>query len=125
MGDGRVRDLPGGVEQYLELRHAQDEAAARSQAAGRADGGPEPTAAVPVGPPPPSAADLREARKEMARIEKQLTRLSEREERLHAAMVDAATDHARVLELNGQLRDIVDEREELELAWLAAAEVAG
>jgi hypothetical protein len=61
----------------------------------------------------------------MARIEKQLTRLSEREERLHAAMVDAATDHARVLELNGQLRDIVDEREELELAWLAAAEVAG
>ena len=22
MGDGRVRDLPGGVEQYLELRHA-------------------------------------------------------------------------------------------------------
>jgi hypothetical protein len=40
-------------------------------------------------------------------------------------MVDAATDHARVLELNGQLRDIVDEREELELAWLAAAEVAG
>ncbi len=40
-------------------------------------------------------------------------------------MVEAATDHARVLELNTQLREVVDEREELELAWLAAAEVVG
>jgi hypothetical protein len=125
MGDGRVRDLPGGVEQYLELRHAQEEAAATNRAGVGADEAPAPTGSASAGAPQPSAADLREARKEMARIEKQLTRLSEREERLHAAMVDAATDHARVLELNGQLRDIVDEREELELAWLAAAEVAG
>ena len=125
MGDGRVRDLPGGVEQYLELRHAQEDAAARSQAAARTEETPAPAGPVGAAGPGTSAAELREARKEMARIEKQLTRLSEREERLHAAMVDAATDHARVLELNGQLRDIVDEREELELAWLAAAEVAG
>ena len=61
----------------------------------------------------------------MARIEKQLARLAEREERLHSAMAEAATDHAKVLELNGQLRGIVDERESLELEWLAAAEVAG
>jgi ABC transport system ATP-binding/permease protein len=125
MGDGRVRDLPGGVEQYLELRHAQEDAAARSQAAARTEETPAPAGPTGAAGPATSAAELREARKEMARIEKQLTRLSEREERLHAAMVDAATDHARVLELNGQLRDIVDEREELELAWLAAAEVAG
>jgi hypothetical protein len=61
----------------------------------------------------------------MARIEKQLARLAEREERLHTAMVEAATDHAKVLELNGQLREIVDEREALELEWLAAADVVG
>ena len=35
----------------------------------------------------------------------------------------AATDHARVLELNHELRAIVDEREGLELEWLAAAEI--
>jgi ABC transport system ATP-binding/permease protein len=118
MGDGRVRDLPGGVEQYLELRHQQEEAAAASgtpQSATR-------TAAPAAGP---SAAELREARKDMARIEKQLSRLAEREERLHSAMVEAATDHAKVLELNGQLREIVDEREALELEWLAAADVVG
>ena len=61
----------------------------------------------------------------MARIEKQLTRLGEREERIHAAMADAATDHAKVLELNRQLREVVDEREALELDWLAAAEIVG
>jgi ATPase subunit of ABC transporter with duplicated ATPase domains len=118
MGDGRVRDLPGGVEQYLELRHEQQEAAAVSGAAQPAT----PTAPQAAGP---SAAELREARKDMARIEKQLARLAEREERLHNAMVEAATDHAKVLELNGQLREIVDEREALELEWLAAADVVG
>ncbi|HEX5522209.1 MAG TPA: ABC-F family ATP-binding cassette domain-containing protein [Pedococcus sp.] len=118
MGDGRLRELPGGVEQYLELRHAQS-AAVGTEAAREA------ASTATVAAAGPSAAELRDARKEMARVEKQLARLGEREERLHAAMVEAATDHARVLELNTQLREVVDEREELELAWLAAAEVVG
>jgi len=118
MGDGRLRELPGGVEQYLELRHAQSAAAGVEVAR-------EVASTATVAEAGPSAAELRDARKEMARVEKQLARLGEREERLHAAMVEAATDHARVLELNTQLREVVDEREELELAWLAAAEVVG
>ena len=40
-------------------------------------------------------------------------------------MLDAATDHTRVLELNRELREVVDERETLELEWLEAAEVVG
>lgn len=118
MGDGRLRELPGGVEQYLELRHAQSAAVGAEVAR-------EAASTATVAAAGPSAAELRDARKEMARVEKQLARLAEREERLHAAMVEAATDHARVLELNTQLREVVDEREELELAWLAAAEVVG
>ncbi len=61
----------------------------------------------------------------MARVEKQLQRLATREERLHAAMAEAATDHGRVLELNRELREVVDEREVLELEWLEAADVVG
>lgn len=118
MGDGRLRELPGGVEQYLELRHAQSAVVGAEVAR-------EAASTATVAAAGPSAAELRDARKEMARVEKQLARLGEREERLHAAMVEAATDHARVLELNTQLREVVDEREELELAWLAAAEVVG
>jgi hypothetical protein len=40
-------------------------------------------------------------------------------------MAEAAADHARALELNGQLREVVDERETLELEWLAVAEIVG
>jgi predicted nucleic acid-binding Zn-ribbon protein len=58
----------------------------------------------------------------MARIERQLSRLSERETRLHDDMVTAATDLGRLAELNGALQALVDEREGLELEWLEAAE---
>jgi ATPase subunit of ABC transporter with duplicated ATPase domains len=139
MGDGKIRQLPGGVEQYLELRHAQPaptlpaarasgSASTASVAGGQApaDGGPTSVGGAAVAAAPThSPAELREARKDMARVEKQLARLAQREDRIHAEMAESATDHAKVLTLNGQLREIVDEREALELEWLAAAEIVG
>ncbi|WP_030528919.1 ABC-F family ATP-binding cassette domain-containing protein [Phycicoccus jejuensis] len=121
LGDGVLRDLPGGVEEYLRLRHALVESGGgvREVPGGAA---PAPAAAAAPGPNP---AEVREARKVMARVEKQLQRLATREERLHAAMAEAATDHGRVLELNRELREVVDEREVLELEWLEAADVVG
>ncbi len=121
LGDGKLRQLPGGVDQYLELRHQAIESAAREavSSSARADAAPA------SGTSGPSPAELREARKDMARVEKQLTRLTQREDKIHLAMAEAAADHAKVLELNGQLREIVDERETLELEWLAAAEIVG
>jgi hypothetical protein len=65
------------------------------------------------------------ARKEMARIERQLSRLAEQESRLHEAMAAQAADHLAVGELDVRLRALVAERDELEAAWLEAAEVAG
>jgi ABC transport system ATP-binding/permease protein len=128
LGDGRLRDLPGGVEEYLRLRHAAAERSAVSVAdAGRAAAGVgAPAAAAGSGGAPSlSPAEAREARKAMARVEKQLARLAQREERLHAAMLASATDHEKVLGLNRELREIVDEREVLELEWLEAAELLG
>ena len=131
MGDGRLRDLPGGVDEYLRLRHSsasgfrghpeipssQDFLSAQNSGNPSVDG-----AQASPGPAATPAAQ-REARKVMARVERSLSRLAERESRVHDAMAAAATDHARVLELNHELRDIVDEREGLELEWLAAAEI--
>ncbi|MGA8045907.1 MAG: ABC-F family ATP-binding cassette domain-containing protein [Dermatophilaceae bacterium] len=117
LGDGRVRDLPGGVEEYLSLRRTALEAAEPTTLTGRSGGTPS------AGPSAVSPAEQREARKIMARVERQLARLAEREARVHDAMAQAAADHARVLELNRDLREIVDEREALELEWLEAAEV--
>lgn len=61
----------------------------------------------------------------MARIEKQLGRLAEREERLHAEMAERAMEAATLADLDQRLRAVVAEREELEGAWLEAAEVCG
>ncbi|MGE9808168.1 ABC-F family ATP-binding cassette domain-containing protein [Janibacter sp. G1551] len=118
LGDGRVRDLPGGVDQYLQLRAGQSPASGASAPSARSSA-PAPAADRH------SATDVREARKAMSRIERQLQRLAEKEERLHVAMAEASADHAKALELNGQLRGVIDEREVLELEWLEAAEIVG
>jgi ATP-binding cassette subfamily F protein uup len=107
---GAIRHMPGGIDQYLAESHAAAEAAtAAPRPPRRADG------------PRAGGGALREARKEVARLERALERLSEREARLHVAMAEQATDHLRLAELTADLGVIAAEREELEAAWLEAA----
>ncbi|MGN6753362.1 MAG: ABC-F family ATP-binding cassette domain-containing protein [Intrasporangium sp.] len=120
LGDGKLRDLPGGVDEYLRLRHAATSAIERMPV-GQANGIPSSVGAAGAA----SAAEQREARKVMARIEKQLSRLSEREERLHADMAQKATDPEALADLSARLQDVVAERDQLEAEWLEAAEVVG
>ncbi len=108
MGDGGIRHLPGGVEQYMQLR-----AAAVSPADAR--GAPD-----AAGPTP--GATARAARKEVQRLEREIDRLSARETDLHEQMVAHATDHERLRELTASLGAVGDERERAETAWLEASE---
>ncbi len=71
-----------------------------------------------------SAADQRTARKDAQRLERRMETLSAREEKLHAQLAEAATDPSRLLALDAELRAVVAEREQVELDWLAAAELA-
>jgi len=66
---------------------------------------------------------VRTARKEAARLERRLEKLSADEEKLHAQLAAAATDHAKVLELDTRLRELMAEKDRVETDWLAAAEV--
>ncbi len=111
LGDGKLRELPGGVEQYLELHAAAKQSAVAAPSAAAARG------------PVSNAAEQREARKEMARIERTLSKLAAQEEKLHSAMVEAATDPVRATELDGQLRAIHTQRDELEERWLEVGEL--
>ena len=117
MGDGAIRHLPGGIDQYLELRHAAE--AADASAASHS------AAAATAAAPPPSGAVLRAARKEVARLERALDKLTAREAELHEQMAAAATDHDRLRELDAELRALAAERDELEAAWLEALGGAG
>jgi ATPase subunit of ABC transporter with duplicated ATPase domains len=105
-GGGRCDLLPGGIEQYLAQRISAPDEPAR------------------VEPQRSESASARERRagKEMARIEGQLAKLDERIDRVHHAMAAAASDHVRAGELNVELNELLERKESLEEAWLAAAE---
>jgi ATP-binding cassette subfamily F protein uup len=115
LGDGTLRMLPRGIDEYIERRHAMEEKAARAAA-------PAPTVEKTASAPEKSAADLRAAKKELQKIERQLDKISEKETKLHARIAEQATDFAKVAELDAELRDLVGQREELELRWLELAE---
>ena len=59
----------------------------------------------------------------MARVEKQLARLTERESALHAEMVEHASDYERLAAVDVRLREVSAEKETLEHEWLEAAEL--
>ena len=118
MGDGSLAALPGGVEEYLARRAAGEAALPSATGAAAA-----PAPAAPAAPAR-SAGEVRAARKEAARLERRLEKLTAEEEQLHAELAAAATDHARVLELDERLRGVLAEKEQVETDWLAAAEVA-
>ncbi len=109
---GGLRHLPGGIEQYVELR-----AAAEGDAPVRVPSAPAGAKAAPA-----SQAELRAARKELARLERALEKLSAREATLHEDMAAAATDHDALREMQGSLAQLGGQRGELEAAWMAAAE---
>lgn len=106
LGDRALRMLPGGVDEYLERRRAVVEAA------------------VPTAPVRRRTGDTRAAKKELQKIERQLAKLGEREEKLHAGMAEHATDFERVAGLDAELRAVAAERDDLESRWLELAEDA-
>jgi ATP-binding cassette subfamily F protein uup len=118
-GDGGLRHLPGGIEQYVASRRA-------AAAAGETAAAAAPAPAVRAGDrggAAGSGGSARAARKEIQRLEKALERVGAREAALHDAMAASATDHVRLRELQAELAAQSAERERLEAAWLETAEL--
>ena len=107
MGDGSCVLLPGGVEQYLQSRRDRPAPAGpRAVVTQRTDSGA-----------------ARQARKDLARIEQQMTRLGDQIGRIHADMARYAADYARLATLQRDLDLAAADKDTLELAWLEAAEL--
>ncbi|MDO5740731.1 MAG: ABC-F family ATP-binding cassette domain-containing protein [Ornithinimicrobium sp.] len=142
LGDGSLRDLPGGVDQYLTLRAQMATRAQQSRRAAGRDGGARSTGASDLvsgpgpAPEPPggsatasspstySPAQTREARKTLARVEKALDRLHTRLAGLHEQMAAAATDAPRLAQLTAAVHELAGQEAALELEWLEASEAA-
>jgi ABC superfamily ATP binding cassette transporter, ABC protein len=123
LGDGHLRDLPGGVEQYLELRHQQLTAA--SGAAGATSATAEAKNAPSQGEQGAlSGAQRHAAAKNLARLERQLDKVSAQIAKLHADMEAASADPGRVndlIKLGKQLSQAQERQADIELEWLEAA----
>jgi ATP-binding cassette subfamily F protein uup len=109
LDDGQVSLLPRGVDEYLERREAALAAA------------PAPSGSLSGSSATSSAAEQREAKKTIARIDKQLGKLADREEELNGALAEHASDYAKLAELGDRMRDLATVREALEEEWLEAA----
>jgi len=111
LGDGSIRDLPGGVDEYLRLRSSYS---------------PPRVGGDRAGAKASSTAELRALRKEMARLERAMERIDEQERALHQQMADSASDFSQVSALDEQLRALMATKQDLESAWLeAVAQVEG
>ncbi|MEO9221326.1 MAG: ABC-F family ATP-binding cassette domain-containing protein [Mycobacteriaceae bacterium] len=111
-GDGKLTNLPRGIEEYLQ-RRAVDLADAPSSSSSLA------------GSAPTDAATQRAARKELSKVERQVVKLDDRERALHTQLAEAATDAARLHSLGAELKTVRAEKEIAELRWMELAEALG
>ena len=139
--DGTVRHVPGGVEQYLALRAASEEAAAGSAssratgagssgAAGSGSGaggaGPSGSGGSSAGAAALSGAEAHAAQKELGAIERRMQKLEKQTESLHAKLAGHdQSDYQGLQEITAQLQEVERENEELEERWLELSEQLG
>ena len=139
--DGTVRHVPGGVEQYLTLRAASEEAAAGSAssratgagssgAAGSGSGaggaGPSGSGGSSAGAAALSGAEAHAAQKELGAIERRMQKLEKQTESLHAKLAGHdQSDYQGLQEITAQLQEVERENEELEERWLELSEQLG
>ena len=112
MGNGSCVLLPRGVDQYLESRRERPSEISPAKTSIKRQ-------------PAISSATSRQAKKDLARLEQQIARLDRQLASLHEQMLTAADDYQRLTELQREMESIAASKDELELAWLEAADVAG
>ncbi|MHA7177629.1 ABC-F family ATP-binding cassette domain-containing protein [Arthrobacter sp. Sr24] len=111
LGDGKIRGLVRGVDEYLELR----------ENAGLSPSSSSPAAvAAPSGP---TEGQKRDARKVLNRLERQLGKNTAANAKIHEQMAAAVGNYDVLGELQTKLAKLSTEREGLELEWLQASEV--
>jgi ATPase subunit of ABC transporter with duplicated ATPase domains len=119
--DGRLRHLPGGIDEYLRLA-AHPTSAQESRPASSAT----PVSAVSSAAEPQglSGAQRRAADKELASVDRQLARLADRIAAKHLELAEHDhSDHVALAELTRELRTLENEVGTLEGRWLELSEM--
>jgi ATP-binding cassette subfamily F protein uup len=102
LGDKNVRDLPRGVDEYLELRH---EAL-------------QPDISTPKEKKTSNAAEERQLKKDKVRLERQMEKADTRITELESEQEGASFDSDRLNEIANELAQLRGEKNRLEEEWL-------
>jgi ABC transport system ATP-binding/permease protein len=109
---GRLRHLPGGIDEYLRL--ASEASADRAAPAGARSSESQQI----------SGAELRAAEKELGAIDRRLARLADQIAAVHRELADHdQSDHVGIARLTEQLRDLEGGVTELESRWMEVSEI--
>jgi ATP-binding cassette subfamily F protein uup len=110
LGDGQLRDLPRGVDQYLEQREAMIAQMNESEA---------PKKEIS------NAASQRQLKKDLVRVERQLEKISEKISSLVLAQDKAAFDPDLLERIDKELETVRVDQAKLEEEWLATTMALG
>jgi ATP-binding cassette subfamily F protein uup len=102
LGDKNVRDLPRGVDEYLELRHESL----------------QPDVSAPKEKKTSSAAEERQLKKDRVRLERQMEKADSRITELEGEQEGASFDAGRLNEITNELAQLRGEKNRLEEEWL-------
>lgn len=137
LGDGQLRDLPGGVEQYLQLRAGAGVVSSDASSASSDSQGGAPTATIQADStaltPPPvsglSAKEQRERSKEMQKLERQMEKLSVKiaslDQQLAEVSMIAGPSAEEIQQMSALVNEVAELRtqhDQLEERWLELAD---
>ncbi len=130
--NGKIRHLPRGVDEYLELvgRTTDERGGVVASASGKASASKQPSTSA--GEQATGAAsklsggEIRALRKSMASAERKMDTLRGKIEGIHQAMTEVdPSDYVKLGDMQKEIREIEAQIEALEEEWMEAAEALG
>jgi ATP-binding cassette subfamily F protein uup len=104
LGDSKLRDLPGGIDEYLKLR----------------ENSTQPIAAGAPKAKSSNIAEIKEVRKEIAKYERQIAKLEGQILELESQQSELAFDHEKLAQNMEELAKLSQEKSAIEESWLQA-----
>ena len=117
--NGHLRHLPGGIDEYVRIAATRHD----GRDAGR-DSAPKSARTTTTTATSLSGAELRGMQKEIAALDRALTKLAAKVDATHVELAEHdQSDHAGIGRLSGQLRELEAELMEKESRWLELSEL--
>ena len=130
--NGKIRHLPRGVDEYLELvgRTTDERGGVVASSSGKASASKQPSTSAgeqATGAAPKlSGGEIRALRKSMASAERKMDTLRGKIEGIHQAMTEVdPSDYVKLGDMQKEIKQIEAQIEALEEEWMEAAEALG